>query len=523
VYSSHAVALVYEPLLRYAPGPPPYTLEPALANALPEVSEDGLTLTFSLNPGARFWPDPCLPEGGRPVTAHDVVYSFKRLCDKRGAAASDWILLDRVRGMREFAASTAELAPGAPYPGLDSLRALDDRTLQIILTQPSPELPWLLTLPSTAIVPHEAVAFYKTRFGERSVGSGPYRLASWRRNHELVFERVPEWHGWKRTQSTEQGVQSEEVFFDRVAYLQVGNPATQWLLFLSGGLDLLPEISRDNWDAVISKDGSLMPRLAQRGVALHSAPAMQTAYVSFNMDDPVVGTNKKLRQALNAAFNAPEWCAFHNHRFRPANGPVPPHVNGHDEGPFPYAFDIALAERLLEEAGYPGGVDPATGSPLALALELGRVEQELKESTELFCAQMMRVGVHVTPSYSTWPAFLKKVAQREAQMFRIGWLADYPDAENFLQLFYSPFASPGPNRSNYSNPEFDRLYEAARAEGDAEKRGALYTQMQMLLREECPWIYLNNATSHSLTGPRVEGYFPHPFPYGMEVYFRPAP
>ncbi|MCL1888661.1 MAG: ABC transporter substrate-binding protein, partial [Kiritimatiellaeota bacterium] len=164
VYASHAVALAYETLLRHAPAPPPYAPAPALAG-LPEVSEDGLTLVFTLNPAARFWPDPCLPEDGRPLTAHDVVYTFKRLCDKRGDAASDWILLDRVRGMRDFADATPALAEDAPYPELDSLRALDDHTLQILLARPSPELPWLLTLPSTGIVPHEAVAFYKNRFG----------------------------------------------------------------------------------------------------------------------------------------------------------------------------------------------------------------------------------------------------------------------------------------------------------------------------------------------------------------------
>ncbi|MCL1887783.1 MAG: ABC transporter substrate-binding protein [Kiritimatiellaeota bacterium] len=513
VYSSHAVALVYETLLRYAPGPPPYTLEPALATALPEVSDDGLTLTFTLDPAARFWPDPCLPEGGRPLLAHDVVYTLKRLCDKRGDAPSDWILLDRVRGMRAFADATAALPPDAPYPEFESLRALDDHTVRILLARPSPELPWLLTLPSTGVVPHEAVAFYKNRFGERSVGSGPYRLASWRRNHKITFERVPAWRGW-------DAARGGPAFFDRVEYLQMDDPSTQWLAFLSWQLDVLPSVSRDNWDAVVLKDGTLAPRLAQRGVTLHTAPALEVAYVSFNMDDPVVGPNKKLRQALNAAFDAHEWAAFHNHRVRPANGPVPPHVNGHDDGPFPYSFNPALAARLLAEAGYPGGVDPATGRPLALTLELGKATQDTKESSELFCAQMARVGVHVTASQNTWPAFLKKIARREAQMFRIGWVADYPDAENFLQLFYSPNASPGPNRSNYSNPAFDRLHEAAAAERDPPKRDALYAEMQVLLREDCPWIYLNTATAYSLSGPRVSGYFPHPFPYGMEIFYQ---
>ncbi len=512
VYSAHAVALVYENLLRYAPTPPPYALEPALATALPDVSADSLTYTFSLNPAARFWPDPCLPEGGRPLTAHDVIYSFKRLCDKRGDTPSAWIVIDRIRGMKDFANRTTGLPDDAPYPELDSFRALDDHTLQIILARPSPEFSWLLTLPATAVIPREAVAFYKKRFNEHPVGSGPYTLASWRRNYELVFDRAPAWHGWTSATGAP---------FDRVVYRQIDDVSTQWLAFLAGELDLLPRVSRQ-LDGVLTPGNALAPKLAQRGIALHTALTLEVAYIAFNMDDPVLGRNTKLRQALNAAFNAPQWAAFFNHRVRPATGPVPPNVNGYSDAPFPYAYDLELARQLLAEAGYPGGVDPATGEALKLTLELGRTTQDSQEAIERFCAFMARVGVHVATSYNTSPTFFKKIAQREAQMFRIDWLGDYPGAENFLQLFYSPNASPGPNRCNYVNPDFDRLYEAARAMGDTPQRDALYAQMQAILREDCPWIYLNVSTVYSLTGPHVDGYLAHPFPYGMEIFYRAA-
>jgi ABC-type transport system substrate-binding protein len=180
---------------------------------------------------------------------------------------------------------------------------------------------------------------------------------------------------------------------------------------------------------------------------------------------------------------------------------------------------LELAKKLLDEAGWPGGKNRGTGERLSLTLELGRATQDVRESTELFCAFMARVGVKVEASYNTWPAFLKKVSRREAQMFRIGWVADTPDAENFLQLFYSPNVSPGPNRSNYVNADFDRLYEAARAERDETARNGLHAEMQVLLREECPWIFMNVSTAFSLAGPRVGNYLPHPFPYGMEIFY----
>jgi ABC-type transport system substrate-binding protein len=241
------------------------------------------------------------------------------------------------------------------------------------------------------------------------------------------------------------------------------------------------------------------------------------------MEDPLLGSNRKLRQALNAAFDSARWCAFLRGRATPANGPVPPNVAGAVTNALPYGRGIDTARRLLAEAGFPNGRDPATGRRLRLSLDLGKTTQEMRESTELLVAFMDAVGVELVPEYSNWPSFLKKISDRRSQLFRIAWVGDYPDAENFLQLFYGPNASPGPNRCNYSNPKFDELYRTAMSTADEGERLAAYRELQEIVREDSPWIFLNFATSASLCNPSVKGFVPHDFPYGAEKHLRHAP
>jgi ABC-type transport system substrate-binding protein len=134
-------------------------------------------------------------------------------------------------------------------------------------------------------------------------------------------------------------------------------------------------------------------------------------------------------------------------------------------------------------------------------------------------AFMARIGVVVRPSYNNKPTLFKKIEKRQAQMFRLSWYADYPDAENFLQLFYGPNSSPGPNRVNYSNPAFDRLYERVRTMQDSPERTALYARMADMVIDDAPWIFMHHTVNYTLRHDWLRGYHPHDFPYGMEKYY----
>jgi ABC-type transport system substrate-binding protein len=255
-------------------------------------------------------------------------------------------------------------------------------------------------------------------------------------------------------------------------------------------------------------------------------------YIGFNMDDPVVGgnplkgvdndlvaRNRKLRQAVTCAFNTDEWIKYYNGRVMRAKGPIPPGVAGYEDKPSPHPFDLERAKKLLAEAGYRDGIDPATGRRLRLTLELGNAaDPEVKQSVELLVKFMEKMGIALIPSYNNWPTFLAKMERRQCQMFELGWVADYPDAENFLQLFYGPNSSPNPNHCNYINPEFDALYERIRVMSDCPERTAIYRKMADIVVEDCPWVFMHNPMSYGLQHQWLGNYKPHDFPYGMDKY-----
>ncbi len=525
VYSARAVQMCYETLLEFDYHARPYRLIPALAAALPAVSDDGLVYVFEIDPEAAFAPDPCFgrdAEGnlrGRSVTADDLVFSLKRLSDRKVASPGSWLTDDTIKGMRAFADASGGPAPTDYSMDVPGLQALDARRVRIELTVPRRHFLWYFAMSYTAAVAPEAVNFYGGDFGYRAVATGAYRLASWRRNHQMDFVRDPAWRGWKKGPAAFDP-DGDLLPFDRFVFRVIDDVSTQWLCFLAGELDFLGSIDRDNWDVVVNADGELDDSLQQRGIALHMIPAIEVFYIGFNMDDPVLGGNKKLRQALNCAFDSERWVRFFNNRTIVCDGPVPPGVSGRLEEPFAYGFDLEKAKRLLAEAGYPGGVDPATGRRLTLTLDMGRTSQEIRESTELLVSFYDRIGVRIEPHFHNWPVFLKRLSNRQSQMFRVGWIGDYPDAENFLQLFYSPNVSPGPNRVNYVNPELDRLYDTAVVMADERERERVWHAVQRIVREECPWLFMHYRKTYTLSNRRVIGYSPTDFPYATEKYYR---
>ena len=461
LYESHAVQLVYETPLTVDYVARPYRLAPS-ACELPEVSPDGLVYVFRLR--------------SRDLTADDIVRSLERLRDPAVVSPNGWML-----------------------KSVGTIRARDPRTVEIVLTRRCHFFPWLMAMTGAAI-----------RKPDGS-GTGPYELTEWWKNHRMVFRR-------REAKSSGEG----SPFFDEVRYLVVDDASTQWLMFLKGELDYLGNVSRDNWDAVVDKDGRLAPELAAQGIRMVSYDTLDVMHIGFNMKDPVVGPNRKLRQALSCAFNYPAWEDFLAKRVIESNGPVPPGVDGRIDAPSPYRFDLAKAERLIAEAGYPNGIDPQTGRRLVLTLAIGRASQDSRESGELLASFFAKIGVRLELAFYTWDAFLKAVNEGRVQMFNLGWVGDYPDAENFLQLFYSSNVSPGPNHANYANPAFDRAYDAALAASDVETRNRHWRTCQEIVREDCPWIFTHYNKANCLVRDTVGNYIPSVFSQGAERYYRPA-
>jgi ABC-type transport system substrate-binding protein len=257
------------------------------------------------------------------------------------------------------------------------------------------------------------------------------------------------------------------------------------LNLLAGKLDGGP-IPKDNFAAAIDKDGKLKPELAAKGMFVKRTPMLDITHLSFNFADPIVGKNKLLRQALSLAYDQKTFNdLFYNGRAIEAQGPIPPGLAGYDPNfKNPYrTHDLVKAKELLAKAGYPGG----KGLP---PLELAALSDSTsRQETEFLQKCFGDIGVQVHVNTYSWPEFNASIKNKRGQIWEFAWGADYPDAENFLQLFYSKNASPGSNDSNYNNPEFDKLYEKSLTMPDSPERTAVYKQAVAVLVEDCPWIW----------------------------------
>jgi len=323
VSSSMAISRIYEGLLEYDYLARPYTVKPLLAEAMPEISEDGLTYTFKIRKGIYFQDDPCFPgRKGRELEASDFVFSMLRVADVKNASSGFWAFNGRIKGIGIFHEASKQPEPTDYTIPVEGLQASDKYTLKITLTEPYPQLLYILAMHYAFAVPHEGVEYYGRGFVNHPVGTGPYRLVKWRRNSRIEFERNPKWSETGRVEKYPSvGTPEQEEagllknagqqipFTDRVVQYVVDDTTTAWMMFLSGRLDV-SAISRDNWDAVITGDKELNDSLETRGINLVSSPTMDVFYLGFNWEDPVVGEsndpeqnlrNRKLRQALSCA------------------------------------------------------------------------------------------------------------------------------------------------------------------------------------------------------------------------------
>ena len=526
--STVAAGRIYEGLLQYAYWDRPYRVEPLLAESMPEVSEEGRVWRIRIRRGIFFSDDPCFAGTGgkgRELTAQDFVYSIQRIADVKVGSGGYWAFRGRIEGLDDFRAASQSDEPTDYDIEIEGLRAVGTHELEIRLVASYPQLPWVLAMPYAFAVPREAVEFYGTGFAHHPVGTGPYVLASARQNHRYEYRANPKWDETGRMETMPVEAPTADAgrrlpMIPRLVDVVVGDPSTAWLMFLSGDLDRV-DVGRDQWDSILTEDRTLRPELSGRGMVLEQSPQMAVSYTAFNLDDPVVGGNPKLRQALSCAFDMEQWQRFQNGRVMMPPGPVPPGVAGHSEELPPFRHDVERARRLLAEAGYPGGRDPATGRRLTLTLELGSADNpEARQAAELMASFMERIGVVLEPSYNNWPAFLQKISRRQAQMFSLTWLGDYPDAQNFLQLFYSGNASPGPNRSNYVSAEFDRLYAELAARPPSRERDELCRAATARVLEDCPWILTGYPMAFSVRHARLRNHQRHDFPWGMEKYWR---
>lgn len=436
VPTGRAVSYLFDGLVRFTPDA---QVAPGLAKSW-DVSDGGRTYTFHLRSGVKF-------HDGSPFRAQDVAHTFQRVLDPKTTGGRGWPLYP-IQGARAYADGKAGSIAG--------LRVLDDTTVAISLTEPFAIFPKLLAMPVTSIVPASTPA----NFGQKPVGTGPWKLVEWKHDDYLLFTRNDAYFG---------EVPAAESLRARI----IPEPSTAVAEFESGNVDVLyvPESETRNWEETDEKRARLV-----------SAPALRLWYVAINTTRGPL-KDVRVRQALNYAVDVNAiWERMISGRGRIAAGVVPPTLAGADTVRAPYARDVARARQLLRDAGYPNGIDVELWS--SQTAPFPRIAQAIQ-------AYLAEAGIRAKLVQRDASSAREASRKGQADLFVKEWYADYPDAENFLYpLLHSSNKGVGGNVSFFSNAQFDAIVNAARMEQDDVKRATLYRQADEIAFREAPMIFL---------------------------------
>jgi ABC-type transport system substrate-binding protein len=480
--------------------------------------------------------------GTRELVAGDYVYQIKRLAHPKVHSPILSVMNEYIVGIREYADTLKkeyEKISGGRDTGvyldltqfpLAGVEEVDRYTYRVKIRGKYPQLLYWMAMPFFAPMPPEADRFFtQAGMAEKNltldwypVGSGAYMLTVNNPNRQMVLERNPNYHEELYPAEGEAddgptGLLADAgkplPFIDKVIFSLDKESIPRWNKFLQGYYDrsaVLPE----GFDQAIrftgEGDTEVSDSMKQKGIRLLTSVAASTYYLGFNMLDPVVGgyteRARKLRQAISIAVDFEEQISiFENGRGIAAQGPLAPGIFGYREGQAginPYVYDwvdgkprrkpIEYARQLLAQAGYPNGVDPASGKPLSINYETPAIGPERKAYLDWMLKQFGKLGIQLVVRATDYNRFQEKMRKGDAQIFDWGWNADYPDPENFLFLLYGPnkkVGHDGENASNYDNPEFNRLFERMKNMESTPERARIIDQMLDIARRDSPWIW----------------------------------
>ena len=432
-----------------------------------DISPDGLKYTFHLRTDAKF-------HSGKPVTADDVLWSLERATNPlTESPVADQYLGDIV-GVKEMIRGDADTISG--------VRVVDDHTLEITIDAPKSYFLAKLTYPTAFVLDPENVEANPRNWFRQPNGTGPFRLSSYQIGESMVLSRNEYYH--------------------------LGPPKLEEVeLILSGGTSMLmyendeihlAGVGLADLDRLLDTSNKLHPELIQ------APPSFSVQYIGFNVAEPPLD-DPKFRQALNLAIDKREIASVVlGDQVVPATGILPPGFPGFDSSVRGFDFDPERAKQLLSESKYGDDLENLPPITLTTAGSFGAV---ISLDMEVVLQMWEKnLGVRVEIQQTEFATFLKDLNRRRFQMFDIGWIADYPDPENFLDILFHSDSSN--NHTNYSNPDVDRLLEQARTETDETARYQTYHKAEQQILDDAPWVPLwYSGERYLLLKPNVKDYY----------------
>ncbi len=531
LYSSFLTSNIYETPLTYDYLARPVKVIPNTAEALPEVSPDGLTWTLKIRKGIFFTDDPAFRGKPRELTAADYVYSIKRVYDPRWKSPQLYNVEGFIVGMdeeREKALNGARFDYDSVVPGL---RTLDRYTMQIRLSKPNYNFIHVLTYCFVSCaVAREVVEAQAEKIMEHPVGTGPYVLGEWRRSSHVTMLANPAYRARYYEASPAPDDAAAQAIYARmkgrklpltprveISIIEQAQP--RWLSFLNDEADFIERLPEEFANVAIPNN-RVAPNLAKRGIWIDRNPGAEVTFTYFAMENPIVGgyTPEKvaLRRAISLGYDtAEEIRVLRRNQAIPAQTPIGPGVDGYDAdfrsiGP---DHDPAKARALLDLYGYvdrdgDGYRELPDGSPMVIE-RYSQPTQVYKEMDELWKKDMDAIGVRIIVKKQQFPELLKQSKAGQLMMWGLAWSATIPDADSFMGTLYGGGIGQI-NHSRFRLPEYDRLYEETKRLPNGPERNAIYLRMNKLFLAYAPWKLGVHRIYTDLMQPWVHGYHRHP-------------
>ncbi|MCL2131295.1 MAG: ABC transporter substrate-binding protein [Lentimicrobiaceae bacterium] len=444
-------------------------IQPCLAKSW-TISEDGKTYQFTLHNDIYFHQTDyfSFPNGKRKMTAQDAAYSFNRIADKDVASPGAWIFN----------------MVAVDKNGNHCFAALNDTTFEIRLKEPFPPFLGLLCMQYCSVIPHEAAEKFKKDFRKYPVGTGAFQLKMWKEGVKMVMVKNPDYF--------EQDDENVALpYLDAVSVSFIIDKQSVFMEFVKGNLDFMSGLDASYKDELLTSDGKLNPAYEKR-IRMLSMPYLNTEYLGFlisenqanKADNPLL--KKEVRQAINYGFDRKKMLRYLRSNIGTAGvcGMIPYGLPPYDSSRIKgYDYNPEKARGLLAKAGYKDGKGLP---PIKLS-----ISESYLDIVQYIAHELSQIGIKVE-IVKMQPAILRQFsAKSQIPFFRGSWIADYPDAENYLSLFYSKNFSPnGPNYTHYRNPQFDKLYEQSQSTTNDSLRYELYQQMDNLVMEDAPVVVL---------------------------------
>lgn len=483
--------------------------------------------------------------GTRELLAEDYVYQIKRMAHPKIHSPIAGLMGKYIIGLNELAKELSNIdLSSTNYINLDEhnlagVKVLDETTFEITLNQKYPQFLYWLSMSFFAPMPWEADYFY-SQDGMKDknitldwypVGTGPFMLTENNPNRRMVLEQNPNFRGEAYPSEGEEGDKElgllvdagkKMPFIDMAIYSLEKESIPSWNKFLQGYYDTSGIVS-DSFDQAVQfnaqGDAELTDEMQEKGIKLITAITTSTYYTGFNMADDVIGGDSErarlLRRAISIAVDYEEYISiFANGRGKPAQGPIPPGIFGALDGEAginsyvyewknnkPVRRDIEYAKELMVKAGYPNGRDQETGKPLTLNLDTPASGPGAKAVFDWIRKQYDKLGINLVVRATDYNRFQEKVRKGTTQIYQWGWNADYPDPENFFFLLYGPNGKvkyQGENASNYSNPEFDKLFNQMKSMTNSPERQEVINKMVDIAQKDAPWLWGFHPVGFSL-------------------------